>query len=243
MPELSDVFNTLLDISMIVGPVLGYFDQINKFRQTKSSSGYSLDTTGVLLVSSIIRVHFWVGKRFAEVLLYQSFLMIAVQLVLLHEFLKYRFPISPTPNRRWFWNWYTYKSYLIFLITLSGLLGLFQFMFYKQTWFVETLGFLSLGIESTVPMPQALENFKRHSVSGFSKWIILTWVCGDTFKTFYYIYYHTPVQFILCGIIQLSVDFIIVIQVIIYGRRMRAFFGLSNNRSRYSNYNSLDNIP
>lgn len=59
MPELSDVFNTLLDISMIVGPVLGYFDQINKFRQTKSSSGYSLDTTGVLLVSSIIRVHFW----------------------------------------------------------------------------------------------------------------------------------------------------------------------------------------
>lgn len=59
MSELSNVLNTLLDISMIVGPVLGYFDQINKFRQTKSSSGYSLDTTGVLLVSSIIRVHFW----------------------------------------------------------------------------------------------------------------------------------------------------------------------------------------
>lgn len=83
-----------------------------------------------------------IGKRFAEVLLYQSFLMIAVQLVLLHEFLKYRFPISPTPNRRWFWNWYSYKAYLFFLIMLSGLLGLFQFMFYKQTWFVETLGFL-----------------------------------------------------------------------------------------------------
>lgn len=59
MPELSNIFNTLLDISMVVGPVLGYFDQINKFRQIKSSSGYSLDTTGVLLVSSIIRVYFW----------------------------------------------------------------------------------------------------------------------------------------------------------------------------------------
>lgn len=68
--------------------------------------------------------------------------MIAVQLVLLHEFLKYRFPILPTPNRRWFWNWYTYKSYLIFLISLSGLLGLFLFMFYEQAWFIETLGYL-----------------------------------------------------------------------------------------------------
>jgi len=57
--ELGDIFKVLLDVSMVVGPVLGYFDQINKFRQTKSSSGYSLDTTGVLLVSSIIRVHFW----------------------------------------------------------------------------------------------------------------------------------------------------------------------------------------
>ncbi|RIA88029.1 hypothetical protein C1645_775968 [Glomus cerebriforme] len=152
---------------MIIGPVLGYFDQINKFRQTKSSSGYSIDTTGVLLVSSIIRVYFWFGKRFDEVLLYQSLFMIVVQLVLLHEFLEYRYPISPTPNRRWFWNWYTYKSYLIFLVILVGLLGFFQLIFYEQEWFIETLGYLSLGIESTVPMPQAWKNFNRKSVSGF----------------------------------------------------------------------------
>jgi hypothetical protein len=59
MLELGNIFNVLLDISMVIGPVLGYFDQIRKFRQTKSSSGFSLDTTGVLLVSSIIRVYFW----------------------------------------------------------------------------------------------------------------------------------------------------------------------------------------
>ncbi|CAB4432405.1 unnamed protein product [Rhizophagus irregularis] len=47
------------------------------------SSGYSLDTTGVLLVSSIIRVHFWVGKKVCRSTSLSKFLMIAVQLVLL----------------------------------------------------------------------------------------------------------------------------------------------------------------
>ncbi|CAI2172461.1 18729_t:CDS:2 [Funneliformis geosporum] len=243
--ELVNIFNILLGISMVIGPVLGYFDQIKKFRETKSSSGYSLDTTGILLVSSIIRVYFWIGKKFDTVLLYQSLLMISVQLVLLYECLRFRYPIIPTSNRRWFWNWYTYKSYLIFLIVLVGMLGILQLIFYEQEWFTETLGYLSLGIESTVPMPQAYQNFKRHSVSGFSKWIILTWVGGDSFKTFYYIYTNAPLQFILCGIVQLSVDFVVVFQTVIYGRKMREIFGLNDTRwynNRPSSYSSLDNI-
>jgi hypothetical protein len=41
----------LLQSSMVIGPVLGYFDQIAKFRKTRSSTGFSLDTSGILLVS------------------------------------------------------------------------------------------------------------------------------------------------------------------------------------------------
>lgn len=46
--------------------------------------------------------------------------------------------------------------------------------------------------------------------------ILLTWFLGDAFKTFYYIYTGVPLQFILCGIIQLLVDSIVVIQFVSY---------------------------
>lgn len=41
----------LLQISMVIGPVIGYYDQITKFQKTKSSVGFSLDTSGILLIS------------------------------------------------------------------------------------------------------------------------------------------------------------------------------------------------
>ncbi|CAH1762619.1 11259_t:CDS:2 [Entrophospora sp. SA101] len=165
--EGKDIFKILLEISMVIGPVLGYFDQIAKFRARKSSLGYSLDTT-------------------------------------------------------------------------DGV-------------FIEILGYLSLGIESTVPMPQALVNFKYKSVSGFSRWILVTWFIGDSFKTFYYIFTTAPIQFIICGIIQLSVDGVIVLQFVIYGnnRINELIFGQNNNNYGYSrladdrrtlSYNSLDEI-
>jgi hypothetical protein len=214
--EGNGIFTIPLGIAMVIGPVLGYFDQIIKFRTLNSSFGYSLDTTGALLICNIIRVFFWLGKGFDIVLLYQSILMIIVQLILLQQCLKYRYPISPIPNRRWFWNWYQYQSYIIFLLLLTGTLGIFHIIFGEKTLYIEILGYLSLGIESTVPMPQALENFKYKSVEGFSRWILVTWFIGDSFKTFYYIFNKTPIQFIVCGIIQLSVDMIIVLQFIIY---------------------------
>nr|CAG8543428.1 6679_t:CDS:2 [Entrophospora candida]CAG8569561.1 10568_t:CDS:2 [Entrophospora candida] len=244
--EGEDIFKILLEISMVIGPVLGYFDQIAKFRARKSSLGYSLDTTGVLLVCKL-------GKKFDIVLLYQSILMIIVQLILLHQCLVYQYPIPPTSNRRWFWNWYQYGSYIIFLLSLTGILGIFYFLFDKDGVFIEILGYLSLGIESTVPMPQALVNFKYKSVSGFSRWILVTWFIGDSFKTFYYIFTTAPIQFIICGIIQLSVDGVIVLQFVIYGnnRINELIFGQNNNNYGYSrladdrrtlSYNSLDEI-
>jgi len=241
------VFNFILQSSMVIGPVVGYFDQIAQIRRTSSSSGFSLDTCGVLLVSSIIRVSFWFGKRFDNVLLYQSIVMIIVQLILLHECIKFRYPLSPLPNRRWFWNWYTYKSYIFFLAILTVVLGLLFVILGSQSWFVELLGFLALGIESTVPMPQAWQNFQYQSVAGFSPLILFTWFFGDSFKTFYYTHTGAPLQFILCGIAQLTVDSIVVLQFVFYDRKLREMLGLDTSglteRVRGSpSYNSLDDI-
>ncbi|CAG8468313.1 8398_t:CDS:2, partial [Diversispora eburnea] len=197
---------------MVVGPVLGYFDQIVKFRRAKSSMGFSLDTIGVLLTSKI-------GKEFDKTLFYQSILMIVVQLFLLYECLRFRYPIPPTPNRRF--------------------LGLLTFFLIDQQWLVETLGILALGTEATLPIPQAWQNFQFKSVSGFSPLILITWFGGDSFKTFYYISTGSPLQFIICGIIQLTVDSIIVLQFIIYGGVKSL---ICSDTPPQPIYNSLDEV-
>ncbi|CAG8590854.1 9728_t:CDS:2 [Ambispora leptoticha] len=161
------IFDVLLKIAMVVGPVVGYFDQIASIRRLKSSAGFSIDTCGVLLISSIVRLFFWFGDRFDITLAYQSILMILVQLVLLYDCIKYRYPLSPGPNRRWFWNWHTYKSYILFMGVLTGVLQIFYLYLGEYDWFIQFLGYLALGIESTVPMPQAWENYQLQSVAGF----------------------------------------------------------------------------
>ncbi|CAG8495289.1 1955_t:CDS:2 [Paraglomus brasilianum] len=241
--EFITVIHFLLQLGMVVGPVTGYFDQIAQVRRTGSSIGFSLDTCGVLLVSNIIRVFFWFGEKFDTVLLLQSILMILVQLILLYVCVEYRYPISPSPNRRWFWNWYRYRSYLVFLSILTGILGVFSLTLGRYHWAIATLGYLALGIESTVPMPQAWENFRRQSVEGFSPLILLMWFFGDTFKTFYFLYTASPLQFILCGIVQLSVDSLVVFQFILYDHKLREKLGLNAREPfRPQSYNALDDI-
>jgi hypothetical protein len=46
--------------------------------------------------------------------------------------------------------------------------------------------------------------------------MIGSWVIGDAFKTFYFITQNQPFQFIMCGSIQLTVDFIIIAQILLY---------------------------
>jgi hypothetical protein len=48
--------------------------------------------------------------------------------------------------------------------------------------------------------------------------MIFSWVAGDAFKTFYFIYKDQPFQFIMCGSVQLLVDFIIIGQIYLFSK-------------------------
>ena len=107
-----------LDILMIIGPNVGYIAQIIKFRQVKSSEGFSKLISFITLIGLILRIFFWIGKDFSVVLLYQSIMGIIMQLILLRECLR----LSPDFNEHYknnspssntinifqinsFWNW------------------------------------------------------------------------------------------------------------------------------------------
>ena len=44
----------------------------------------------------------------------------------------------------------------------------------------------------------------------------MTWFVGDLAKTIYFVYYEQPLQFVLCGCVQLTVDVIILGQLFVY---------------------------
>lgn len=61
-----------------------------------------------------------------------------------------------------------------------------------------------------------ISNQKTKSVQGLSYAMIFSWVAGDAFKTFYFIFKNQPFQFIMCGTVQLIVDFVIIGQIYMF---------------------------
>ncbi|RUS29096.1 hypothetical protein BC938DRAFT_481068 [Jimgerdemannia flammicorona] len=213
---------------MVIGPITGYVDQYRVVNKFKSSQGFSIETCGVLLVAKIF---FWLGKRFDTTLLFQSILMIAVQLVLLEIVVRYRpaivsLPVhivrtetdgastdsdgssgltqvpEPLPT---FWYWPRYVDYLAFLGGLTAVLVVLYMLLGGLDLFTELLGVVSLGIESTLPIPQCLANYRNKSVEGFSHLLLALW-------------------FTFCGAFQLSIDFVILAQFIYYSPSLRLDF-------------------
>lgn len=220
----------LLALGMIFGPVSGYVDQYFIFKRTKDSEGFSIETCAILIICNILRVYFWAGKHFDIVLLFQSLVMIAVQLILLHSVVRFR-PITlplpaPQHNRPRFFYWDTYAKYVHFLVGFTVIVGCLYLVLSGIPTFIEVLGFVSLGIEATVPLPQAISNYKRKSVKGFSLYVMAMWFGGDSFKLFYFIFTGAPLQFVMCGAIQLSIDMVILGQFALYDTKVRRFLRL-----------------
>ena len=50
--------------------------------------------------------------------------------------------------------------------------------------------------------------------------MVLFWLSGDTFKTIYFVIRQAPIQFWVCGSLQVIVDVAILLQVVMY-RKIR----------------------
>lgn len=81
---LTNYFSLVINGLMIFGPCIGFLIQANKFKTVHSSKGFSLYVCLIILISNILRIYFWIGKRFTSILLAQSFVVIASQLYLIH---------------------------------------------------------------------------------------------------------------------------------------------------------------
>ena len=124
-----------------------------------------------------------------------------------------------------FWNWDYFGEYISFLGLLAGSVGLvttLNLVVLHSSVITELMGSLALMTESTLGMPQLLQNYRAHSASGLSVEMMLAWLLGDAFKAFYFYRIGAPYQFIVCGLVQLTVDVLLGLQILTYPRRIGA---------------------
>ncbi|KAJ6591831.1 hypothetical protein DFH09DRAFT_1418066 [Mycena vulgaris] len=224
--------STVASIGMAVGPPLVYADQAFSIVRKKSVShsnsslldatGFSRDVCAILLIANITRCFFWLGDRFEFALLFQSIFMILAQLALLYICILYRPRISPEnlggSSRPFsFWQWSTYTQHVEFLAGLILLQAILFLILGGFKIFVGILGFVALGLESTLPIPQLISNYKQRSLYGFRMSTLIGWAGGDAFKTVYFFWQGLPIQFKACAVFQLSIDLAIVLQRVMYG--------------------------
>eukprot|EP00128_Syssomonas_multiformis_P006288 Colp12_sorted_trinity150504_noHs@10454 len=224
MEFLRSLVSAITDGVIIFGGVLPYVPQYQQIKNTGSSEGFSTLVCFVLLASNIMRVFFWFARHFETALLWQSLVMIVTQLVMLKLCLtvKGSRDLGSSSQRtrsffdlraRDFWQWTQFADYLAFLALMTLTLAVFGRMFDSYPSYVETLGYASTLTEATLGMPQLYANHKNRSTVGVSMGMVGGWLVGDSFKTIYFLAKGAPTQFLVCGIVQLVVDFLIINQM------------------------------
>jgi hypothetical protein len=124
-----------------------------------------------------------------------------------------------------FWDWSNLKNYITLIATLFILMAnlvLVNVAFVDSTFITELVGYAAMGLESTLAMPQLYRNFVNKSCAGLSLELVAAWVLGDLFKTVFFLSRGSPLPFIMCGCVQLSVDFGIVSQLYLYSKATHA---------------------
>ncbi|KAI6001042.1 hypothetical protein F5J12DRAFT_723880 [Pisolithus orientalis] len=177
-------------VGMAVGPPLVYADQAvsivrKKHASLRDSTGFSRDVCAILLLANITRCFFWLGTRFEFALLVQSILMILAQLALLYICIRYQ----PRPDTRGqssrpfaFWHWPSYVQYIEFLAGFILISAIAYLIFGRADVYISIIGFVALGMESMLPIPQLISNYKQKSLYGFRASTLIGWVGGDSFK-------------------------------------------------------------
>jgi len=225
---LSNVVSWIASGAMIFGGAVPYVPQYRDIKKTDNADGFSTYVCLVLTIANILRIMFWFGKHFETPLLIQSFVMIGTMMVMLNLCIKTKFSNKDGHTHvtkhtfmeldiKYFWKWTRFVDY-------AQATGVFIVFCAYITWlmididiFVETLGFAAVFIEAMLGTPQFLKNYQNKSTQGMSLQMVMMWTSGDLFKTGYFLLKDAPVQFIICGCLQVCVDIAILSQVWFYG--------------------------
>ena len=209
------------------GGIVPFYPQYHRIRNTRNAKGFSTTTCLILLVANVLRIQFWLFKRFHIALLLQSVSMIGAQLVLLELCIHVRtgkitleddkrspsFWVSPI---QYFWAWTDFVDYVTFIALFSLCTSSISYVFSFSSIYAEILGSLSVGVEALILIPQCIQNYERQSTQGLSYAMMVMWTLGDFLKLIYVVATEVPIQFVVCAVVQCSVDVVVMLQISVY---------------------------
>ncbi|XP_044941215.1 solute carrier family 66 member 2 isoform X3 [Mustela putorius furo] len=212
--------------AMVFGGVVPYIPQYRDIRRTQNAEGFSTYVCLVLLVANILRILFWFGRHFESPLLWQSVVMILTMLLMLKLCTEVHVTNELNVKRRFFadfdphhfWHWSSFGDYVQCVLAFTGVAGYVTYLSMDSALFVETLGFLAVLTEAMLGVPQLYRNYRHQSTEGMSIKMVLMWASGDTFKTAYFLLNGAPLQFSVCGLLQVLVDLAILGQAYAFAR-------------------------
>ena len=86
--------------------------------------------------------------------------------------------------------------------------------------YIALQGFIALGVEATLPIPQVLQNYRAKSCHGFRVSVLASWILGDVMKQlFFFSADRISLQFKLCAAFQMVMDLVLAWQFWMYGNR------------------------
>lgn len=188
------------------------------------------------LLTTPQRLFYWLGARYDFPLLIQAAIMVGVQCLLLHVTLLYRPPVGaqhslsqPFADSKSsnviasrpfdFWQWRSRKPYWQFLAYFTITLAALQILIGSSALYILIQGYVALGVEATLPIPQILENQRNQSCKGFRLTVLVNWLIGDAFKLTYFFLSEggIPWAFKLCGLFQAACDCYLGVQYAMFG--------------------------
>jgi len=219
---------------MIFGGIAPFIPQYLLIYKNKHCDGFSTFVCLNLLISNILRICFWYGRPFELPLLFQSIVMITTMLILIRLCVKVTVPDLTKDEKhtvwdfdfRYFWRWSDFNSYVLFLLTFALFALVVTRLLLSYPTAINTIGFVSLFLESMLGAPQFYRNWKKKSTMGMSVSMVAMWTTGDIFKTVYFILRKAPEQFIVCGSMQVSLDVLIFLQYLFYNKFRRLSFSV-----------------
>ncbi|XP_076112390.1 solute carrier family 66 member 2-like isoform X1 [Mytilus galloprovincialis] len=241
-----NIISWICSAAMIFGGVVPFIPQYRDIQRSGNADGFSPFVCLTLLIANILRIMFWFGKHYELPLLAQSIIMLFAMMALVHLCVHVRrkteiivakqhkftdfthsgdiphHGVAPPEHTffdfdwDYFWMWTDFHSYVEFIFAFIALFGLITYLFLYNMYVVETIGFLAVFAEAMLGAPQFYRNFTNKSTQGMSKKMVGFWTMGDIFKTGYFIVREAPPQFWICGMLQVSIDISIFLQVYIY---------------------------
>ena len=73
--------NLFVSLVVAIMPAVGLYSQYALIKDRKHIGSFSIDTCGILIFANILRIMFWFSKGFAINLLIQSFVFIAMSVI------------------------------------------------------------------------------------------------------------------------------------------------------------------